>query len=141
MLVVNPNLQPGEAPILCRTPGTPAPDGGEGTCGKFTSVAWVSSTLTSNSQNSLLIGLESKAGIAHIFDVKRADITFPRKCRPLLSLKLPGGSGPSCIFSLVPQCESYQNNIDTTNEVVPPSPSKLALAVWRGGTLSMLKIL
>ena len=42
------DLAPGEPATLCRTPGVPAPDGGGGSCGRLSALAWCEVTTTND---------------------------------------------------------------------------------------------
>ena len=139
MLVVNPDMQPGQAPVVCRTPGIPAPDCGGGTCGTFTALAWVSSIVKS----AILVGIESEAGLCHVFNVDRTDNTFPRKCKPILSISLPGSG--ICKFSLIPPqdtdiCQDSDLCRDKEKPVAGHSSNQFSIAVSRGNLLSVVNV-
>ena len=147
LVVVPRGLAAGEAPILCRTPGTPAPDCGRGTCGRFDAIAWQPPSTSRRARfSSILVGLEASARKVHVFDVERTDLCFPRKCAPLATLTLPVSDAESPApavggsFAFVPADNIHSSSGVGGRRSSPDTSTHISLALSSASALSVVRL-
>ena len=80
LLIVPRGLEPGEPPIICRTPGMAEQDG-IGNLGRFTALSW---------GGSVVVAFEGRAGRVHIFDPLVVSDGFPRRAVNICSVEVSG---------------------------------------------------
>ena len=135
LLVVPRNLPIGEPPVLCRTPGTSAPDGAGGACGRFTALEWFRSHPLS-----ALAALEGRAGRLHVFDVASTDDAFPRRASRLYTVQLPGEGMASALTYATSRTTTAAAEEATQSQEQTQTAASV-IAVSRGNELSGIQFI